>query len=299
LIRRGMGKMHAPVFIVGTGRSGTTIFFRMFTGHSQVAWLSGLLERLPRALALNRAYLRLLDLPGLGPQLRQRISPAEVYRLWNLIYPQFARPGHDLRAAQVTAAARRGFRQIAEASCTGQRSRFLAKFTGWPRIGFLQEVFPEARFIHILRDGRAVASSFLGVDWWLGRKGPDHWRWGPLSPKYQALWEEHNKSHAALAAIQWLILMDAFDRAVGEATPGSVLTVRYGDLCRDPLGVFQKVCGFCNIVWDPDFERSLKGYHMSSADSKWRKNLSGPDRETLNRLLAQRVDKLGLDTGES
>jgi len=35
---------------------------------------------------------------------------------------------------------------------------FIHKYTGWSRIAFFKEIFPEARFVHVIRDGRAVAA---------------------------------------------------------------------------------------------------------------------------------------------
>ena len=62
---------------------------------------------------------------------------------------------------------------------------YLHKLTGWPRAGFLHAGFPDARFVNVVRDGRAVASSWLQMDWWLGYRGPEHWHFGPLSDEHR------------------------------------------------------------------------------------------------------------------
>jgi omega-hydroxy-beta-dihydromenaquinone-9 sulfotransferase len=46
---------------------------------------------------------------------------------------------------------------------TKDRNRLLLKITGWPRISFLSEIFEEAKLVHTMRDGRAVANSMLNV----------------------------------------------------------------------------------------------------------------------------------------
>ena len=43
------------------------------------------------------------------------------------------------------------------------RPVFMHKFTGWPRARLLAAVFPEAKFVHVLRDGRSVANSYVQV----------------------------------------------------------------------------------------------------------------------------------------
>ena len=90
---------------------------------------------------------------------------------------------------------------------------FLHKFTGWPRSGFLQRILPDARFVNVVRDGRAVANSFLQMPWWRGYEGPEGWGWGPLPEEYQQIWEESGRSFAVLAGLEWRILMEAFEAA--------------------------------------------------------------------------------------
>ena len=114
---------------------------------------------------------------------------------------------------------------------TRQRDRMLIKLTGWSRIGFLNEVFPDAKFIHIVRDGRAVASSYLHInEWqWRGWYGPASWRYGPLSPEDQAAWEASGRSFIALAGIQWRMHTRAIESARARIDPARFLEVRYED----------------------------------------------------------------------
>jgi len=44
-----------------------------------------------------------------------------------------------------------------------------------PRIGFLQAIFPDAKFIHIVRDGCAVANSRMNAPFWKGWQGLNTW----------------------------------------------------------------------------------------------------------------------------
>lgn len=66
---------------------------------------------------------------------------------------------------------------------------FLHKFTGWPRAGFAHAIFPEARFRHVIRDGRAVANSLIQMSWWSGFGGPENWKWGQLSDEDLSAWK--------------------------------------------------------------------------------------------------------------
>ena len=49
------------------------------------------------------------------------------------------------------------------------KARFAAKLTGPARISYVSSIFPEARFVHVVRDGRAVVQSLMKVEFWGAR----------------------------------------------------------------------------------------------------------------------------------
>ena len=83
----------------------------------------------------------------------------------------FSEPCRDLVRTDVTTRVKRQVRAAMGMMLTHKRNRLLLKITGWPRLGFLNEMLEDAKFIHLVRDGRAVASS-LHVDFWRGWYGP-------------------------------------------------------------------------------------------------------------------------------
>ena len=202
-----------PVIIVGAGRSGSTAFHRAFSRHSQLAWLSALCGRYPRKPQLNRLLMQALDTPVIGPFAQQQFNPWESYGFWEQHCKGFSSPCRDLVASDVTNRARQNVHEVLSQMLTPQRRRLLIKVTGWSRIGFLQEIFPDAQFIHIVRDGRAVVNSTLEVPWWEGWGGPQGWRVGELTNEQRQEWEVHDKSFVALAGLEWKILMDAVEQA--------------------------------------------------------------------------------------
>ena len=100
------------------------------------------------------------------------MQPGECYRFWDKHTFGFSEPCRDLVRADVSARVKRQVRGRPGAMLTPTADRLLIKITGWPRIGYLDEIFEDARFIHIKRDGRAVASSLLHVNFWRGWYGP-------------------------------------------------------------------------------------------------------------------------------
>jgi hypothetical protein len=176
---------------------------------------------------------------------------------------------------------------------TPRRRRLLHKITGWPRIGFLRELFPDARFIHICRDGRAVANSLLEVDFWRGWCGPERWRWGELTGSQRAEWERHGRSFIALAGLQWKLLMDATAEAASRIPSGQFMQLRYEDFVSDPVQHFRNVAAFCGLEWLPRFEKAIAAYELRSANDKWRRDLTAEQQAVLQSVLGESLAKYG------
>lgn len=284
-----------PIFVVGAGRSGSSLFHQMFTEHPQVAWMSALCDRHPERLATHRALMRAIDLPFIGHLLKQHWESAECYGFWDHFFCGFSQPCRDLRAADATPRAKARLQRAVAGLLTPRRSRLLVKVTGWPRVAFLHAVFPDARFIHVYRDGRAVANSLLQVDFWRGWQGPEQWRWGPLDGELQSEWEAHDRSFVALAGIQWKILMRAAEAAKRAVPAGSFIDVRYEEFAKRPIETFREIADFCKLDWDTGFERALLRYAVESANYKWQQDLDSAQQAVLLSVLSGDLSKYAYD----
>lgn len=282
-----------PIFIVGVGRSGSSIFHQIFAHHPNVVWLSRFCDEYPERPEVNRRLMRALDIPVLGPRLAAHFDPGECYTFWDHYFQGFSTPCRDLRADDATPRARAGVSKALDGMRTSTRQRHLLKITGWPRIGFLQAMFPDARFIHILRDGRPVASSFLNVDWWWGWRGPNHWRWGELSSDQASTWNRHHRSFVALAGLQWCILMDAMEASKPLFEAGQLLEIRYEDVCDDPVARFRQAVEFSQLPWSPDFESYIRRQRLRNENEKWRKELTTQQQDILEDVLRDRLARYG------
>jgi hypothetical protein len=169
----------------------------------------------------------------------------------------------------------------------------LVKITGWPRVGYLHALFPDAKFIHVYRDGRAVANSLLEVDFWRGWQGPGRWRAGELTPAQQAEWERHGRSFVALAGIQWKRMMAAMDAAAANVPAANLLPVRYEDLMANPVACFKHVTEFCGLGWSARFERAIARQRLRPANDKWRVDLSDAQQAILESVLAEALSRYG------
>jgi hypothetical protein len=280
-----------PLFIVGTGRSGSTIFFEILSRHPQVAWLSRLLDAHPDRLSLNRLLMLARSVPVLDGLLRHHWGPSEAYPFWNSVCPGFSNPYRDLTAQDVTLESADRVRNAVCNTVNAKRHRFLAKLTGWPRIRYLQEIFPRAYFIEVTRDPRAIASSLIEVPFWDGWRGPPNWRRGPLPPDLDAIWREEGESFIALAALEYAIIQ----RAVADcrhALPKSQFhSVSYSDLCAEPVGVLRDTVEFCRLNWTAAFERSIGRFRLSDRDDLWRSKLTISQQRVLQRTLDRALNR--------
>jgi hypothetical protein len=282
-----------PLFITGTGRCGSTIFQRILSCHPSTAWLSRMCERYPGSPELNRLALRLIDAPLLARYSRKLIYPGEWYSFWDYHCNGFSEPCRDLRGEDVTSRTKAATRNVMGKMLTSKRHRLLAKVTGWPRIGFLKEIFPDAKFIHVYRDGRAVANSFLNVSWWSGWRGPANWRWGELTAEQKEKWERNGKSFVVLAGIEWEILMAAQENAKRRIPPGDILEIRYENLCQDPIAVFRRTAEFGALDWSPQFEAAVKSFPLRNTNGKWQEYLSNAQQEMLCECLKDTLKEYG------
>jgi hypothetical protein len=95
----------------------------------------------------------------------------------------------------------------------------------------LLDLFPEARMIHIVRDGRAVASSLMRVDW------------GPNEVQEAAHFWVESLAHGFAAELLF--------------GPERVMRVRYEDLVQDPGSTLKRLCPRLDIRYELETSRGL------------------------------------------
>lgn len=282
-----------PIVLFGTGRCGSTALHDVLSRHPRLAWLSRWNILFPGRPAVNRWFQRAIDLPGLGTWLHDTVTPTEPYPFHDRLHAGISESCRDLRASDISLPEAKRVRAAWEANLTRSRDRLLIKFTGWPRVGLVQRVLPDARFVHIVRDGRAVAYSILRVPFWQGWRGPEQWRYGALSPTDQAAWDASGRSFALLAGIEWRILMDAAEEAKALVPADRLLEIRYEDLCADSDAVIDEVLRFTGLERSPAFERAFARFDLRSRNDAWRSALDPADAAALTDLLEPTLARYG------
>ncbi len=209
-------------FVVGVPRSGTTLIRLMLDSHPDLA-IPAETHFIPRAVhlwqKLERAGVardarveRCLDFITSHPRWAPLDIEADALRSYvrGLRRPSAA----DMaRAVHVVHARSRG------------KSRWGDKTPSYLiRMKQLDAVLPEARFVHVIRDGRDVALSLATVSW-----GPED---------------------AREAAKMWRQRIQRARRQAVRLRPGSYMELRYEDLVEEPEPALRRIAAFAGLEWD-------------------------------------------------
>lgn len=222
----------SPVFLIGCGRSGTTISGQILSQHRGICLLNE-----PRHLwrAINRATDIWYD--GVNEGGKLALGAGDVGR------------GDALRASRMFY-----LRQFVAGRPLLVEKLPINSF----RINYLRQLFPACRFIHVLRHGLEVAHSIAhtGARWYGAN---DARKWGALA-QYGV---EHGldpdflgtcKSPVERGLVEWTLSVEAVHAAREQLSATHFLEVRYDELLDDPTATCRKIEQFLRLDRDPAME---------------------------------------------
>lgn len=286
------------VFVLGTGRCGSTLVHEVLARHRDVGFVSNIEDNLPQ-LGLdgrfNQALYQRVSPTGTRKG-RVRYAPSEAYQILDRqVSPILSTPFRDLLATDATPWMIKQLHGFFDPRMAAQgRPVFLHKFTGWPRAGFLKAAFPEARFIHVLRDGRAVVNSWLQMPWWAGYRGPEQWQFGPLNAEQQEEFDAAGRSFVVLAAIAWKMLVEAHESAAAALPNGDWCHIRYEDVVADPAAAFATMLDAAGLERQPQFDAALGRYTFSAGRTDaFRRDLDPANLDLLEQSLGPVLERYG------
>lgn len=122
----------------------------------------------------------------------------------------------------------------------------------------LERLFPTAQFVHLIRDGRDAALSYLSVPRGIMTEG-----WG-------------HPHDARGFAQQWATEIRSARDLGTRVGPARYLELRYEALVADPAAELRRVCDFAGLVYD----EAMLGYvgHTDSARKEHQQHLNEPPR---------------------
>lgn len=273
-----------PLFIVGCARSGTTLLRMMLNAHPELAIPeeSQFIYKLARRRALGR-----------GP------ADVETDAGWEALIRWLEKDPYIGRWRFASEALRERLAQLPERSYAAAFRAVFVEFMeqqGKSRWGdktpqhvqyllILDRLFPKAKFIHVVRDGRDVALSLMTRPW-----GP------PVMAMAGYYWK-------------WLVLSGQVGgRLLG---PDRYREVHYEELVLNPEDTLQDLCEWAGLEYTP----SLLEYHETDAAQefakrgkvarrlteppdpsrvqRWKHDLSDRHRRSLHRQAGDLLAQLG------
>lgn len=207
-------------FVVGVARSGTTLLRAILDTHPEMA-IPGESHFIPGMVKDRRRY----ESPSgfQGELFLDDLGRHPRFRRWELSEETARRSFRDEPPATLAAAFRRVYALFAE---DRGKQRYGDKTPAYiHHISSIAGLFPEARFVHLVRDGRDVALSRL-----------DH-------PTMSASPSD--------IAILWKRGIEKGRRMGRHLGAHRYREVRYEDLVKDPEEVTRSVCDFIELGFQP------------------------------------------------
>jgi Sulfotransferase family len=249
-----------PVFIGGCDRSGTTFLGSLLGAHSE-------------CLTIPEAQFKIRLLRHLDPAapFDARAMLGHIVSHW-----RFKIWGLDIDTAVPQAELGQSYQELLEWLVRQYGQRQGKPNPGWwidhtpanLRHGLrLRAAFPNAKFIHIVRDGRGVAASVLPLDW------------GPNSIQGAARWWSEGLA-PGLAAESTL-------------PQAHILRVRYEDLVLETEATLRRLCAYCGLEYQPDMaggggfrvSEYSSGQHTLVGQAPDRRRLDAWERELTPRQI--------------
>jgi len=283
-----MSSSAPPLFIVGCSRSGTTLLRLMLTQHSEL--------HIPPESEFLLSLHDQADLYGSFDAPHQRwffirdLQTTEV-SMGAYAFPIFGLNIHEAEAA-IAARAPTDFAGAAaalfEASAREHgKSRWGDKTPHYVRhIDWLSQAFPEAQFLHMIRDGRDVARSRVEAGFTTSmRRSARHWK------------EEVQKGR----------------RAGRDLPPSRYRELFYEDLVRDPRSTLREVCEWIHLEYTdrmlhfdregdapiPDEHEHLHDNVNNPVDESraqaWTRSLASRDVADVEDVAGDLLDALGYE----
>lgn len=284
-----------PIVIVGTGRCGSTLLHRIMADHDDVGWLSPYNEVFPTQVWLS-TFSRMYKMRALEKVRSGRYfpKPFEAYKFWEHYLPGFSRRDKPQTAADVPPEGI-GPVQSAVSKVLGYqgKERFLAKVTGWSRIAYFDQIFPDALFIFLNREHRSVVSSWVRAGWLDVTSGleSDSWQWGEVPVEYYELWKELGGSPILSAAVKIKLDLDDIHKNVAQFEE-RCFELQYEDLISEPIRSLREVAEFCELAWTAHFEEAINRIGFYSPVNKWKKYLTEEEGEIVAEFF-ERADMVG------
>jgi LPS sulfotransferase NodH len=305
VVRSGGGRVDtlAPLFILGAPRSGTSLLYKALCLHPEVAYISNWMRRAPRVPALAAVNRLAPRFPGFRRSVWFGSDSANAYvygqrrPLLERLFPMPVEGEPVFQSCGIAPGLATGPPDPTQIACVRRTFAALRRYAGArvvvskriasnQRIPLLSAAFPAARFVHLVRDGRAVAYSLSQVAWW---EADVVW-WLGTSP---GRWRDQGGDPWELRAQHWVRELESVDQGLLAVPPGQQLQIRYEDLVDHPLATVARVADFTGLPDDAEWTTELGRLQYPNRNERWREGLAGEIRTRVETVQYEQLRRLG------
>ena len=294
--------MHSfrPILLLGPGRGGTTLLYKLLSLHRDAAFVSNFDARASArlfawpALVLSRSSPELRRWAWFSAEgqaylhsrsLLKRIVPAPVegevlYGSSGVTLDEYVDSGDEdthkaLRATFATIQKRHRGKVL-----------LLKRTANNRRIPLLHAAFPECRTVVLWRDGRAVTASLLEVHWWL-----DHpvWWAGGKTPREMSL---NRQESIEVAATNWVKEVEAIETGLARAEKRPIMQVHYEELLARPSETITSLLEFIGLDVTEEYLRRLRSLGLRQATERWRASMTAAEIGLIERIGRSHLQRL-------
>ena len=242
-----------PFFIIASPRSGSTLLRLMLSCHPELC--------VPQEAGfLITLFKKYSGFSGREEELNSflyDLQRSQKFENWKLSEKQLQRGITErtpLNYSELIAAVYETYIDVWQPGkkIWGDKNNFFLK-----RIDLLNSLFPSAKFIHLVRDGRDVACSYRG----LSKVREEH------SPKFS--------SDLSDAALVWRNNVRLISENFALLNEKRTLVIHYEELVREPAKILEEICTFLEVAFDQEMlnyhsEKYVHHFEPVSFD-KWKK----------------------------
>ena len=235
----------SPIFLLGNPRSGTTMVRLMLTSHRAI----GIPPESEFIVKLYSAFGHISSFSSQQAQaFRAALSgePINLAEQWEVSLDELIPSDRELIGmdyATVCASIYQSYQAakgLPRTEMWGDKNNAYGQY-----VDLLASLFPKAKFIHLVRDGRAVLNSYRKLEVSADKK------YAPLLPQ-----------NASMVALRWRDAVERIERHLKRYAPDRSISLRYEDVLADPEGQSRRLCDFLGLEYDPD----MLEFHTKNAE---------------------------------
>jgi omega-hydroxy-beta-dihydromenaquinone-9 sulfotransferase len=277
-----------PILIIGAPGSGTTLLHQTLCSHRDVAYIThnmlraGIRKHGRLVGDRRRALLMLQNLIHRDPASNNPLGDA----LWIKYFGDYNYMTEKDYSEEMADYFRKKVLQVQN---LWGRPRFVDKtLVNCFRVRLLNSIFPDAKFIHTIRDGRAVAFSILNKIDIAGDRFAlfDVGFKDILGDKYKP-----DRSELYNYGLAWAEFVRK-GREANAVAQNRYYEVRYEKLVTEPYDELRNIVDFCELDWYSEFEEKIPP--TQNMNEKWKQKASKEQRIDLEESTFDLRQTLGM-----